>query len=152
MRKPAIFTLILSLVFAAPAMAAEGMISVKSDHGVKATADKLVRELQNKGVTVFKRINHAEGAKSVGIVIRPTVLVIFGNPKAGTPLIMCQRSVAIDLPQKALIWEDSQGQTWLGYNDPYYLALRHQIKGCEEPLERLSKSLRNFANFATTAE
>ncbi len=152
MRNTAIFTLILGLVFAAPAMAAEGMISIKSDHGVKATADKLVRELQNKGVTVFKRINHAEGAKSVGIVIRPTVLVIFGNPKAGTPLIMCQRSVAIDLPQKALIWEDSQGQTWLGYNDPYYLALRHQIKGCEEPLERLSKSLRNFANFATTAE
>ncbi len=152
MRKTAVFTLLLGLVFAAPAMAAEGMISIKSDHGVKTTADRLVRELQAKGVTVFKRINHAEGAKSVGIVMRPTVLVIFGNPKSGTPLMMCQRSVAIDLPQKALIWEDSQGQTWLGYNDPYYLALRHQIKGCEQPIERMSKALRNFANFATTAE
>ncbi len=152
MRKPAILTLILGFVLAAPAMAAEGMISIKSDYGVKATADRLVQELQSKGVTVFKRINHAEGAKSVGIVLRPTVLVIFGNPKSGTPLIMCQRSVAIDLPQKALIWEDSQGQTWLGYNDPYYLALRHQIQGCEQPLERMSKALRNFANFATTAD
>ena len=152
MRNPVIFTLVLGLVFAAPTMAAEGMINIKSDHDVKTTADRLVRELQAKRVTVFERIDHAKGADSVGIVMRPTVLVIFGNPKAGTPLMMCQQSVAIDLPQKALIWKDSQGQTWLGYNDPYYLALRHRIEGCEEPLERLSKSLRNFANLATTAE
>ena len=152
MRKSAIFTLILGLVFAVPAMAAEGMISIKSDHGVKATADRLVRELQSKGVTVFERINHAAGAKKVGIEMRPMELVIFGNPKVGTPLIMCQRSVAIDLPLKALIWEDSQGQTWLGYNDPAFLALRHGIQGCEQPIDRMSKALRNFANFATTAD
>ena len=152
MRYSAILTLLLGFVLAMPAYAAEGMISIKSDHGVKATADKLVRELQSKGVTIFERINHAAGAKKVGIEMRPMELVIFGNPKAGTPLIMCQRTVAIDLPQKALIWEDSQGQTWLGYNDQAYLALRHGMQDCLQPLERMSKALRNFANYATTAD
>jgi uncharacterized protein (DUF302 family) len=100
-------------------------------------------------MTVFMRINHAEGAQKVGKKLRPTELIIFGNPKVGAPLMQCGQSVAIDLPQKALIWQDEAGQVWLSYNDPKYLASRHGIKECGEVIKKIEKALGNFARMAT---
>jgi uncharacterized protein (DUF302 family) len=98
---------------------------------------------------VFNRISHSEGAASVGKTLRPTELILFGNPKVGTPLMQCVQRVAIDLPQKALIWEDEEGAVWLSYNDPAYLAERHSIEGCEEVLKKVSGALATFAKVAT---
>ena len=131
------------------AVADNGLVNVKSPHSVKDTADRLEKALTNKGMTIFIRIDHAAGAKKVGLALPPTELVIFGNPKVGTPLMRCSRGVAIDLPQKTLIWEDDQGQVWLTYNDPAYLATRHAITGCEAVLEKVGGALQNFAAAAT---
>ena len=131
------------------ASAADGMITLKSSHSVSATADKLESLLKEKGMTVFNRISHSDGAAGVGLALRPTELVIFGNPKVGTPLMQCAQSVAIDLPQKALIWEDEAGQVWLGYNDPAYLQQRHGIEGCDAALKKVSGALNMFATAAT---
>ena len=145
-------TLILSTLFATSAFATEGMISIKSAHTVAVTADRLEKILGSKGMTVFKRIDHAAGAQKVGKTLRPTELVIFGNPKVGTPLMLCSQSVAIDLPQKALIWQDEAGQVWFSYNDPQYLALRHNIQGCDAVLKKVAGALGNFAKKASAAE
>jgi uncharacterized protein (DUF302 family) len=145
-------TLILSALFTASAYATEGMISIKSAHTVAVTADRLEKILGSKGMTLFKRIDHAAGAKKVGKTLRPTELVIFGNPKVGTPLMLCSQSVAIDLPQKALIWQDEAGQVWFSYNDPQYLVLRHNIQGCDEVLKKVTGALGNFAKKASAAE
>ena len=105
--------------------------------------------LKQKGMTVFARVDHSAGAAKVGKALRDTQLVLFGNPKVGTPLMQCAQSVAIDLPQKALIWKDEAGQVWLSYNDPAYLATRHQIQGCDEVLEKVSGALAKFSQAAT---
>jgi uncharacterized protein (DUF302 family) len=135
--------------FASVTYADNGIISIKSSHDVKTTVDRLDNILREKGMTVFIRINHAEGAQKVGKKLRPTELVIFGNPKVGTPLMQCGQSVGIDLPQKALIWQDKAGQVWLSYNDPKYLASRHSIKECGEIIKKIQKALGNFARMAT---
>ncbi len=141
---------LLSIVLISPALAGDnGLIHVKSSHNVKQTADRLESVLKEKGMTVFIRINHAKGAKTVNKELRPTELVIFGNPKAGTPLMQYAQSAGIDLPQKALIWEDGSGQVWLSYNDPKYLEKRHGIKGYEKVVGNIAKALNNFARKAT---
>ena len=137
------------LFFSSLAIADNGLISIKSSYDVKVTADRLEKTLKVKGMTVFTRINHTEGAQKVGKKLRPTVLIIFGNPKVGTPLMQCGQSVAIDLPQKALIWKDEAGQVWLSYNDPKYLAKRHGIKDCVEVIKKIENALSNFASAAT---
>ena len=144
-----LFTITALFILASQVYADNGIISVKSSHDVKATADRLENTLKQKGMTVFIRINHAEGAQKVGIKLRPTELVIFGNPKVGTPLMQCSQSTAIDLPQKALVWEDSEGQVWLSYNDPNYLVERHGITGCAEVIKKIENALSNFAKAAT---
>jgi len=131
------------------AWADSGMISVKSFHDVGTTADRLEKVLKAKGMTMFIRIDHAEGAQKIGKTLRPTQLVIFGNPKVGTPMMQCRQSVAIDLPQKALIWEDETGQVWFSYNDPKYLAMRHEISACTEVINKIETALGNFAKAAT---
>jgi uncharacterized protein (DUF302 family) len=142
-------SLIAILFFVSSAAADTGLVSVKSSHSVRKTADRLESTLGKKGMTVFNRINHAEGASKIGKKLRPTELIIFGNPKVGAPLMQCSQTVAIDLPQKALIWEDEAGQVWLTYNDPKYLATRHDISECAEVLKKIENALRNFANAAT---
>lgn len=137
------------LVLTATVYAGSGLISVKSSHDVKTTADRLESILEQKGMTVFIRINHAQGAQKVGKKLRPTELIIFGNPKVGTPLMQCAQSAAIDLPQKALIWQDEQGRVWLSYNDPDYLVERHDIAGCAEVVKKIKGALGNFAKAAT---
>ncbi len=140
--------MILSLLFSASALADAGLISIKSAHDVASTADRLEQALLSKGMTVFTRINHTAGAEKAGMTLRPTELVIFGNPKIGTPLMNCQQTVAIDLPQKALIWQDDSGQVWLTYNAPGYLASRHNIQGCDQVLAKIEQALANFARVA----
>ena len=132
------------------ANAGDSLVSVKSQYSVKETADRLENVLKSKGMNVFGRIDHAAGAKKVDKELRPTELVIFGNPKVGTPLMQCAQSVAIDLPQKALIWQDESGQVWLAYNDPEYLKARHSIEGCDPVIEKIKGALANFAKAATS--
>lgn len=131
------------------AIADNGMVNIKSAHDVKTTTDRLEKALKAKGMTIFNRIDHAAGAKKIGGTLRGTELVIFGNPKVGTPLMQCSQSTAIDLPQKALIWEDGTGQVWFSYNNPTYLKDRHSIKGCDEVIGKIGKALGNFAKMAT---
>jgi uncharacterized protein (DUF302 family) len=137
------------LLFSSVAVADNGLISMKSPHDVTTTTDRFEESLAAKGMTIFARINHTEGALKVGEELRPTELIIFGNPKVGTPLMQCAQSIAIDLPQKSLIWEDENGQVWLSYNDPVYMARRHNIRNCDEVLNKISNALGNFAKAAT---
>lgn len=139
-----VFLFVQSLAFAT-----DGLISVKSKYSVNMTTKNLLDVLDKKGMTLFKVINHRKGAKSVDKKLRPTTVVIFGNPKVGTQLMQCSQTAAIDLPQKALIWEDTEGQVWYSYNDPQYLAKRHNISTCEKPLGKISNALANFAKAAT---
>lgn len=127
--------------------AAEGMISLQSPHTATATMDRLESIVEEKGLTVFARIDHAAGAEKVGKSLRPTELLIFGNPKGGTPFMQCAQSVGIDLPLKALVWEDDTGQVWLGYNDPSYLAQRHGAEECAV-VPKLSKALEGMTKAA----
>jgi len=143
------FAFITVFFIVSTAAAGNGLISVKSSHDVKVTADRLEDILNQKGMKVFIRINHAAGAQKVGKELRPTEVIVFGNPKVGTPLMHCSQSVAIDLPQKALIWQDDKGQVWLSYNDPNYLAGRHGLTGCTEVIKKVEKALGNFAKAAT---
>ena len=142
----------LACLFTASVAAGEGMITVKSSHSVSATADRLETILGAKGMTVFARIDHAAGARKAGKTLLPTEVVVFGNPKAGTPLMLCGRSIAIDLPQKALIWQDADGATWISYNDPQYLKQRHGTEGCDAVFQKVSMVLGKFVNKAAAAE
>jgi uncharacterized protein (DUF302 family) len=108
-------------------MAGNGLVTLASTHSVKETIDRLEAEVKAKGLTVFARIDHAGGASADGLPLRPTELLIFGNAKGGTPLMQAAQTIGIDLPLKALAWEDATGKVWLSYNDPAWLTDRHRI-------------------------
>lgn len=131
------------------AHAADGLVAVKSPHGAAQTMDRLEAAVKQRGLNVFARIDHAAGASKVGKTLRPTELLIFGNPQGGTPLMECAQSAGIDLPLKALVWQDEAQQVWLGYNDPAYLAQRHGAAACPV-VENLRKALAGLAE-ATVA-
>jgi len=141
--------LLLSLALPVAAIAGNGMTIVESAHPVSQTADRLEAALKAKGMTVFNRIDHAAGAAKVGQQLRPTELVIFGNPKIGSRLMQCDQGTAIDLPMKALIYEGADGKTRLAYNSPVWLASRHDLAGCQQVLDKVAKALHNFAAAAT---
>ncbi len=131
-------------------MAPEGLTSIQSAFGPKETADRLAAEINAKGLTLFARIDHAAGAAAAGLALRPTEVLIFGNAKGGTPLMQAQQTIGIDLPLKALIWQDAAGKTWLSYNDPAWLAKRHDA--CAEAaatITALSAALEALAKRAT---
>lgn len=131
-------------------MAENGLVTVKSSHRVGDTIDRLVAQVAEKGLTVFARIDHAKGAEEVGLPLRPTELLIFGNAKGGTPLMQAQQAIGIDLPLKALAYEDAEGTVWLCYNDPAWLAARHGIP--ESPVTKaLGAALAALAKGATAA-
>ena len=104
-----------------------GIVNRPTNHSVDETVEKLKGILQSKGVALFATVDHSGEAAKVGMKMPPTKLLIFGSPKAGTPLMLASPSVAIDLPLKILIWEDAQGKAWLSYNSPAYLQERHSI-------------------------
>ena len=132
------------------AHAQDGMIVVESPMSVAETVNKLETILKSKGMTVFGRVNHGEGAKKVDLDLRATEVLIFGNPKAGTPLMNCSQSIAIDLPQKMLAWEDESGKVFLGYNVRKYLQSRHDSEACDKVFESVAAALGNFAKAATS--
>ena len=141
--------IVLSIVFlSVPVLAADGVITIPSSHSVEETGARLERILHEKGMTVFNHIKHSEAAAGVGIELRHTELFLFGNPKVGSPLMKCQQSAAIDLPQKALIWQDADARVWISYNDPRYLEKRHTITGCEEVLLKIEKALAGITGSA----
>jgi uncharacterized protein (DUF302 family) len=108
-------------------MAVDALIPLRSSHAPKDTMNRLETEVKSKGMTVFARIDHAAGAAEVGLSLRPTELLIFGNAKGGTPLMQSIQTIGIDLPLKALVWQDESGSTWLSYNDPSWLGKRHGL-------------------------
>jgi uncharacterized protein (DUF302 family) len=133
-------------------MAADGLITIRSAFGPEETMNRLEAEVRAKGLTVFAHVDHAAGAKAVGMPLRPTDLLIFGNAKGGTPLMQAEQTIGIDLPLKALVWQDAAGVTWLSYNDPYFLAQRHGLDDATKAtVEALSGALKAISGKATTA-
>jgi uncharacterized protein (DUF302 family) len=140
----------LSLSAAAQSTAgAEGLITVVSALSAKATMDKLEATVKERGLNVFARIDHAAGAARINKTLAPTELLIFGNPQGGTPLMECAQTAGIDLPLKALVWQDAAGKVMLSYNDPAYLAKRHNAASCPA-VPNLQKALEGLAKAATT--
>ena len=135
------------LAFGTLASAADGLIELKSPRSAKDTMAKLEELVKQRGLNVFARIDHAAGAAKIGQSLRPTEVLIFGNPQGGTPFMACAQTVGIDLPLKALAWEDATGQAWLGYNDPAYLAQRHGAAACPA-VDNLRKALAGLAQAA----
>jgi uncharacterized protein (DUF302 family) len=129
--------------------AADGLVAVPSPHDAKTTMNRFESVVKEKGMNIFARIDHAAGAAKIGKTLRPTEVLIFGNPQGGTPLMLCGQSAGIDLPLKALVWQDDAGKVWLGYNDPAYLAGRHRIGECGQVVQNMSKALAGFAAAAT---
>lgn len=138
------------VILSASALAAEGMIEVKSPHGAKETVDRLESFLKGKEMTIFARIDHAAGAARVGKQLRPTELLIFGNPQGGTPLMECAQTIGIDLPLKALVWQDATGQVWVGYSDPVQLVRRHNVPQCAAA-EKIKATLTGLIEAALAA-
>ncbi|MGQ0509638.1 MAG: DUF302 domain-containing protein [Betaproteobacteria bacterium] len=120
---------------------AHGLTAQRSPHGVKATIDRLEAAAKARGLTVFARVDHAAGAQRIGKALRPTELLIFGNPQGGTPLMECAQTVGIDLPLKALAWQDAGGAVWLGYNDPRHLLHRHRGGECQPAVDNVARAL-----------
>ncbi|SIO50902.1 Uncharacterized conserved protein, DUF302 family [Bradyrhizobium erythrophlei] len=110
-------------------MAADGLTTLRSSYGPGDTMNRLEAEVKARGMTVFARIDHAAGATDAGLSLRPTEVLIFGNAKGGTPLMQSVQTIGIDLPLKALVWQDTSGVTWLSYNHPAWLAQRHGLAG-----------------------
>jgi uncharacterized protein (DUF302 family) len=119
-------------------MTVDGLTTLPSAHSAKSTIDRLEAEIKAKGMTVFARIDHAAGAKEAGMALRPTDLLIFGNARGGTPLMQAAQTTGIDLPLKALAWEDAAGKVWVSYNEPAWIAGRH---GAAEQAIEVAKRL-----------
>jgi uncharacterized protein (DUF302 family) len=135
------------------AVAADGLISLRSNYAPKETMNKLETEIKAKGLSVFARIDHAAGAAQVGLSLPPTELVIFGNAKGGTPLMQAVQTIGIDLPLKALIWQDASGTTWLSYNDPNWLAKRHGlVREGDATVKAMAAALDAMAKAATAPQ
>jgi uncharacterized protein (DUF302 family) len=134
-------------------MMPDGLTVISSSYAPKETMDRLAAAITARGITVLARIDHADAAAKVGMTLRPTEVLIFGNPRAGTPLMQSAQTLGIDLPLKALVWQDEQGKTWLGYNDPRWLAQRHGVLTHLNPvLETMSDVLAAVATNATRVE
>lgn len=135
----------------APTHASNGVVTVAAESGVAEVTDRLEALLLSKGMTVMARVKHSDAAAGVGVELRDTQLLIFGNPKVGSPLMRCEQMVALDLPQKALVYADAEGRTWIAYNDPAYLQQRHAVQGCDEAFAKVSGALAKLTAAAAKA-
>lgn len=131
-----------------PAKAADELTVKGSKYSVKETVDRLAAALKDKGITPVARVDHAAAAKDVGLELKPTEVLLFGNPRLGTPLMQANRLVAIDLPMKVLVWEDNAGKVWLGYTPPETLKMRYKIEGRDDVLKTMAGALEAFASAA----
>ena len=129
-----------------------GMETLPSRHSPRETMDRLVAAVAARGMTIFARIDHGAGAASAGLPLQPTELLIFGSAQAGTQLMQRAQTIGIDLPLKALVWRDAGGATWLGYNDPHWLAGRHDVAAADSApvLRAMAEALATVAQEATT--
>ena len=131
-------------------MAADGLITRESRFTAAETLARLEGEITARGMSVFARVDHAAGAAAAGLALRPTTVVLFGNAKAGTPLMQESQTIGIDLPLKALVFEDEAGKVWLAYNDPRWLAARHRLgAGVDKILDTMAAALDALATKAT---
>ncbi|MDX2367113.1 MAG: DUF302 domain-containing protein [Colwellia sp.] len=142
----AVFILIASFY----ASAEESLITLESKYSAKETADRFESIIKDKGLTLFARIDHQKNASGVHLKLRATEVIIFGNPKVGTPLMQCAQKAAIDLPQKVLITEDFDKKVWLSYNNPKYIKERHDIKGCDNVINKIATILNKLSIAATS--
>lgn len=130
-------------------MSENGLVTLQSRFSVRETIDRLAQKVASLGLTVFARVDHAGGAAQIGMTLRPTELLIFGNPKGGTPLMQDQRTAGIDLPVKALAYEDADGKTWLAYNDAAWIATRHGLGGkSAEAVKAISAGMATVTRYA----
>jgi uncharacterized protein (DUF302 family) len=130
-------------------MAADGLTTIASAFGPRPTMDRLEAAVRARGMSVFARVDHAAGATALGLPLRSTELLIFGNAKGGTPLMQASQAAGIDLPLKALVWEDARGTTWLSYNDPAWVARRHALgPDLDAPVAALAAALGAIAREA----
>jgi uncharacterized protein (DUF302 family) len=127
----------------------EGLTTIPSNFAPNETMERLESQIKAHGMSVFVRINHAALAAEAGLPLRPTEVIVFGNPRGGTPLMQANQTIGIDLPLKALVWQDAAGKTWLSYNEPDWLAKRHEVSGAERPLAAMSVALADIAAKAT---
>ena len=131
-------------------MKSDGLTTCPSSYGPKETMERLVTAVTKRGMTVLARIDHAAAAAAVGMTLRPTEVLIFGNPRAGTPLMQAAQTIGIDLPLKTLVWQDGEGKTWLAYNDPQWLAKRHGADlGADRILGAMTDAMAAVAQAAT---
>jgi len=144
MRKGLLVVVLTILAMPLAYAADNGLITLKSPYSVDQTLDRFEQALKAKGMTVFTRIDHAKGAAGVDLKLRPTTVLIFGNPKIGTLLMQSQQTAGIDLPLKLLAWQDADGQVWIAYNDPGYIAARHDIKDRDPVIAKMRKAMGNF--------
>ena len=132
-------------------MDVEGLTTIRSSHGAKETMDRLEADVKARGMAVFARIDHAGGAAKVGLSLRPTEVLVFGNAKGGTPLMQVNQSMGIDLPLRALVWQDENGEVWLAYNEPSWVAERHGLgPGAQPAVNALAAALSTLAKNATS--
>jgi len=130
----------------------EGLTTVPSRFGPKETMDQLATEIQAREMKVFARIDHATGAAEVGLTLRPTELIIFGNARGGTPLMQSVQTVGIDLPLKLLVWQDAQGKTWISYNEPGWIARRHGVSDAQPVVNKMADLLSAISRKAADAD
>jgi len=128
----------------------EGLITLPGRFGPKETMDRLATEIQAKGMKVFGRIDHATGAAEAGLTLRPTELIIFGNARGGTPLMQGNQTAGIDLPLKALVWQDAANQSWISYNEPSWIAQRHGLTNIDLVVSKMTALLRAVTTKAAT--
>ena len=132
-------------------MCVDGLTSVASSFSPKETLDRLEAQIKAKGLTVFARVDHAAGAAAVGMALRPTEVVLFGNARGGTPLMLDRQTAGIDLPLKFLVWQDEAGKTWLSYNEPAWIARRHGLgTASDAPCNAMTDLLAALAKAATS--
>lgn len=131
-------------------MSDDGIVRKASAYDVKTTIDRLESILKKRGIGIVARLNHAANAAKVGQVMRPTELLLFGNPKLGTPVMNASQSAAIDLPMKAVAMQDADGKVWLIYNKPSFMQARHDIKGADKQITMMTGALDKLTGFATT--
>ena len=133
-------------------MSENGLITVRCELPVRETTDRLAEVVAAAGLTVFARIDHGGNAAAVEMELRPTELLIFGSPRGGTPLMQDQQTVGIDLPLKALVWEDADGSVWLTYNDAEWVAQRHGLTSCQDAIDAIAKGQAAVAGKAATPD
>jgi uncharacterized protein (DUF302 family) len=131
-------------------MSPDGLIVCVSKFGPKETMDRLASAVTTRGMSIVACIDHAAAAATIGMELRPTEVLVFGNPRAGTPLMQAVQTIGIDLPLKALVWRDESGKAWLAYNDPRWLAQRHSVDaGLDRALQAMADALTVVAREAT---